>query len=238
MRKRTYWREDWAIRVSGGHRYGSENFLRKEAAEKLFHLGHGRRLLDFGCGSAELLVYYAKCFDSVIGADFSPRMLAAARERIALGGGGNVAFIEADDVSVWDAVTGDFDVITAGQVVQFLDREQFDHFVGHAAERLAANGTIVLFDIIHPILYRLFYLGIFGRHRTVVHALGAALLTIGKRTVRRLRGLPPDVMGNAFAPDHVRVVAAKYGFETEIVWSMYYEYRYHAILTRASDAQQ
>ena len=56
------WQAYWATRSDGGHRSQAEAFLRKEAAEKLFHLGRGEALLDLGCGSADLLVYYADAF--------------------------------------------------------------------------------------------------------------------------------------------------------------------------------
>ena len=54
---------------SGGHRYSTEEFLIKEAKEKLLHLNGGSSILDFGAG--ELLIYFVPNYEKVIGADFS-----------------------------------------------------------------------------------------------------------------------------------------------------------------------
>ena len=53
------WKEFLRIK-SIGHRCSSEGFLAMEAREKLYHLDGGSTLLDFGCGAAELLTYYAQ----------------------------------------------------------------------------------------------------------------------------------------------------------------------------------
>src|SRR5665647_3613459 len=87
---------------NGGHRYSTEEFLSKEAKEKLLHLDGGTSLLDFGCGAGELLIYYAPNYEMVVGADFSSSMLDEARKKIMAKNYENVCLIKADEKAVWN----------------------------------------------------------------------------------------------------------------------------------------
>lgn len=225
------WRQYWADRSDGGHRSQAEEFLRKEAREKLFHLGSGSSLLDFGCGAADLLVYYAEHFERVVGVDFSQTMLDAARERAERFGRTNIELVCADDAAVWDVVEGSFDRISAGQVIQYFDEAQIDGFLAGAKRALARGGEIILFDVIDPRIYVLHELGLFGGNRGVRLVRHAAQL-LASKTVRRLRRLPDSIIGYRHAPERIGAVAGRHGFAMELVWSMYYEYRYHALLRR------
>lgn len=69
----SYWSRYWADQTDGGHRTSAEDFLRLEADEKLFHLGEGDSLLDFGCGSADLLAYFAALGTSLISLAWTSR---------------------------------------------------------------------------------------------------------------------------------------------------------------------
>ncbi len=227
------WSDYWAERNHGGHRSQTEAFLRKEAAEKLFHLGSGEALLDFGCGSADLLVYYAERFARVVGVDFSASMLDAARVRIAQFGRTNIELVRADDRTVWDAVEGSFDRITAGQVIQYFDEEQIDRFLVQAERRLRSDGELLFFDVIDPRIHALHELGLFGPPQGLGLVRRAAEL-VATKAVRRLRRIPPSLLGRAHYPERIRALAARHGFAMELVWSMYYEYRYHAVLRRES----
>ncbi|MGD9776671.1 MAG: class I SAM-dependent methyltransferase, partial [Methanosarcina sp.] len=79
---RNVWEEFFANKKSGGHRSSAEEFISKEAREKLYHLDGGKTLLDFGCGAGELLVYYSLEYEKLVGADFSASMLEEAGKRI------------------------------------------------------------------------------------------------------------------------------------------------------------
>jgi cyclopropane-fatty-acyl-phospholipid synthase len=229
-RQRDYWRREWASRSSGGHRRADEDFLKMEADEKLFHAGRGGSLLDFGCGAAELTVHYATAFKKVIGADFSETMLAAARRRAA-DGGVHIEFALADDETVWSRVEGNFDVITSSQVVQFLSRQQLDAFIAVALTRLNDGGCVLLFDIIHPTAHLMARLGLLDSGQS---GRGISLNKIAievKRLLRLSVGRPGDITGYAQRPAELLALAKKHNATATIVWSMYYEYRYHAILT-------
>ncbi|MNY80193.1 hypothetical protein D3C86_2211310 [compost metagenome] len=47
-----------------------------------------------------------------------------------------------------------------------------------------------------------------------------------------MKGKPGDEIGYSFYPAALAQIAEACDLELEIAWSMYYEYRYHAILTR------
>jgi cyclopropane-fatty-acyl-phospholipid synthase len=218
------WQEYWATRSDGGHRSQAEEFLHREAAEKLFHLGSGKALLDLGCGSADLLVYYADAFTRTVGADFSSTMLQAARARI---GGRSIELVEADDVTVWTRVAGSFDRITAGQVVQYLTSAQLAAFLRAARQRLVAGGRVVLFDVIDPRIYALTELGLFERQSSI-----ARLRRLFDVALARLKSTRSEI-GYRYPSYELEAIARACGFHFEMAWSMYYEYRYHAILDPA-----
>lgn len=230
------WQRYWSARVSGGHRYQSEDFFQKEAREKLYHLDNGESLLDFGCGSADLLVYYAGIYRHIVGVDFSSSMLENARKRVEVFNcAGQITLVHADDASVWEEVPQSFDRITAGQVIQYFDRGKIDTFIGQASSRLNGNGRLIFFDVIDPRIHYLFELGLFGKEKvgTVKMAIRMLANFFSKR-LRRLKALPTAEIGYAYRPEEISEIARKHGLHSEVIWSMYYEYRYHLILTRDS----
>lgn len=224
------WKEYWANKENGLHRSQDEEFLNKEAQEKLFHLGGGSSLLDFGCGSADLLVYYANEHCKCVGVDISKSMLGKARERIDVFGKRDlVDLIEADHQNLWEKCSGRFDRITSAGVVQFMTADQLKNFVCQAKNHLQSRGRICLFDAIDPRLYPLFEAGLFYDRKKIVY--WAALLRNSIRGLidyKILNKVNPH-MGYAHHPNVFVKIAAECGMELEIVRSMYYEYRYHAI---------
>ncbi len=199
----------------------------------------GNSLLDFGCGSADLLAYYAPKYSIVIGVDFSNNMLNNARIRLNSFGYDNVQLVQADDINVWERVHESFDRITAGQVVQYFKLEQLDRFINGASKRLNPGGKIILFDIIDPRIYFLVKIGVLvSPKNTFITKTG--ITNIAKSTIRlailkflsMLKQTPADIIGNSHHPGDIYRIAKKSDFEMEYVCSMYYEYRYHLILTR------
>jgi cyclopropane-fatty-acyl-phospholipid synthase len=230
------WNDWYSDKTHGGHRQQTEDFLAKEAREKLYHLRGGESLLDFGCGSAELLVYYTKKYSNIVGADFSKSLLENAKKRIdAFNCADKIILVEADDTNIWQKMPQNFDEITSCGVIQHFNYEQIDRFIEMASQRLNANGRIVLFDIMESRIFYLVELGLFSKakiskmkilKRMVVHFLS--------KKYRMLKGLPSSIQGDAYQFEEIERIAGKYGLSVEIVWSMYYEYRYHAILSRRS----
>lgn len=239
--KKNFWLEYWSDKTSGMHRSSSEDFLQKEAREKLFHLAGGKSLLDFGCGSADLLVYYALEYEVCVGADSSQAMIDKAKERLRLHQlEDRVSLSRNDDVHIWDylekAASGNcrFERISAGQVIQYLDKKQVEHFISNALEHLTEEGKICLFDVVNERLYPLWHAGLFNYSDSVVSVVFRLLkqrLSVFKNHLLR-RPVYDD--GYLYTPVFFIELAKKYKLDVEFANSMYYEYRYHVFFTRST----
>lgn len=122
-KQKDFWADFFANMRDCGHISSAEEFIFKEAKEKLFHLDRGKTLLDFGCGAGKLLVHYAPGYDRMIEVDFSASMLDEASKRIGERKCGNISLIQTDDKAVWDKLDSFFDRITAAGVIQYLTLE-------------------------------------------------------------------------------------------------------------------
>lgn len=94
-------REFWDSRARLGNTAGTQDHIAKELAmrELQRYLGHKKTILDIGCGNgqtAEYLIGWEPTI-SYLGLDFSPAMIAAARERC--------RSFKAADFSVWDLLS-------------------------------------------------------------------------------------------------------------------------------------
>ncbi len=228
--KKDFWIEFFAGRRDGGHRSSAEEFLSMEAKEKLFHLDGGKTLLDFGCGAGELLVYYAPKYERMVGVDFSASMLDEASKKVRERKCENISLIQADDKTVWDKLECSFDRITAAGVIQYLTLQEIDSFIFNASSYLNKGGKIVLFDILDPRLYPLWKIGLFSHDADLWKILRKIGFEFKVLLSASLNNRPRDIVGFAHDPNKIRKIADKYGFETAFVQSMYYEYKYHAIM--------
>lgn len=227
------WKDFFKDKKHGGHRYSSEEFLSMEAREKLFHLDGGKRLLDFGCGAAELLTYYAPEYEQLVGVDFSESMLEEASKRIKKKKCQNIDLILADHETLWEKLNSSFDRITAAGVIQYLTFQEIDKFISDASKCLNEDGKIVLFDILDSRLYPLWKIGLFSQDANGFKILCKTGFEFRTAISSSLRNRPKDILGFAHNPYTVEKIASKHGFRMICVRSMYYEYKYHAIMFRA-----
>ncbi|MHC1755906.1 MAG: class I SAM-dependent methyltransferase [Methanosarcina sp.] len=233
LKPKNVWEEFFADKRKGGHRSSAEEFLAMEAREKLFHLDGGRTLLDFGCGAGELLVYYAPEYEKTIGVDFSPSMLEEASKRIRERNCENTTLILADNKTVWDKLDSSFDRITAAGVFQYLTYQEIEDFISNASNYLNKGGKIVLFDMLDPRLYPLWKIGLFSQDKSVRKFLYKAVYGVRNTISTSLKKRPKDILGYSHNPNKIKKIANKNGFEIICVQSMYYEYKYHAIIFRS-----
>ena len=226
----------YADNTNGSHRYNTEEFFKLEAKEKLFHMGSGTSLFDFGCGTGDLLVYYSTAFQCMSGVDISANMVQRARRRLDEFGLESVTVAQADETDVW-SVVGDsrFEVITSAGVMQYLSVSQIEEFLRSARMRLLPGGRIAMFDFVDPRLYWLFKYGWFNERPLEFKLVLQSLIQTGRVLVRKLlrslAGRPEDHIGYSHHPVVVQRAAERNGFQCRIVCSMYYECRYHALLT-------
>lgn len=233
LKPKNVWEEFFADKRRGGHRSSAEEFLAMEAREKLFHLDGGKTLLDFGCGAGELLVYYAQEYEKTIGVDFSPSMLEEASKRIRERNCENTTLILADDKTVWDKLDSSFDRITAAGVFQYLTYQEIDDFIFNASKYLNEGGKIVLFDMLDPRLYPLWKIGLFSQDKSCRKILSKAVCGVKNSISASVKKRPRDILGYSHYPNKIKKIANKNGFEMICVQSMYYEYKYHAIIFRS-----
>jgi cyclopropane fatty-acyl-phospholipid synthase-like methyltransferase len=144
----------------------------------------------------------------------------------------NISLIQADDKTVWDKLEYSFDRITAAGVIQYLTLQEIESFIFNASSYLNKDGKIIFFDILDPRLYPLWKIGLFSQDanfKKIFRKVGFELRTMISAT---LNNRPNNILGFSYNPDAIRRIADKHGFETTFVQSMYYEYKYHAIMSR------
>ncbi|HIH75016.1 MAG TPA: class I SAM-dependent methyltransferase [Methanosarcina sp.] len=231
-REKDFWVEFFADRRNGGHRSSAEEFISSEAKEKLFHLDGGKTLLDFGCGAGELLVYYSPEYEKMVGVDFSASMLEEASKRIMERKCGNISLIQADDKTVWEKLDSSFDRITAAGVIQYLTYQEIDNFILNSSNYLNKDGKIVLFDILDPRLYPLWKIGLFSQDTGFLNILRKAGFEFKNMISARAKNRPVNILGYSHSPDKLKKIVNKHDFEMTCVQSMYYEYKFHAIISR------
>ena len=228
------WEKYWSEQSEDRRADPTPDGIAKEGREKLLHLGSGDRLLDVGCGTGKLTSHYIANFRECIGVERSPTMLAEARTNLR---DTDIALLQGSAENVWEIVDGDFDAITMGGVAQYLAFHEIAAFVMQASKRLKPSGRIAIFDIIHSRKAVLRMMGL-GRHKDVpsgfqivmrsgvVFARWAAWPLIAKG-----RTFHPD--GHMYAPELFAGIAKENGMKIDVPMSMYYDYRFHAVMKRA-----
>jgi cyclopropane-fatty-acyl-phospholipid synthase len=228
----------WSDKKNSGARYQSEEFYYRYAQEELFHLDGGKSLLNFGCGAGEILTYLAEKYNDIIAVDFSESMLEAARKRSdEKACKDKIRFIQASDKTIWEKVTNNIDRLLASGVTQYLTIEQIDNFLDNAKDIITKEGKIILFDIIDPRIHYLVSLGLFKNKKINNIKIIQKMMKLKINGLyRKFKKLPPLSlgMGYAYLPNEIEKIAFKYNLKFEYCWSMYYEYRFHVILTKES----
>lgn len=225
------WEKFWSDKSDDRRADPTPEGLAKEGREKLFHLGSGDRLLDVGCGTGKLTYHYATGFRECIGVERSPTMLTEARKNLR---DKNIALLQGSAENVWELVDGDFDAITLVGVAQYLASNEIAAFVTGARKRLKPGGRIAIFDIIHSRKAVLRMMGL-GRHKQVPSGI-ATVARCGAVFARwavwpliaKGRTFHPD--GQTYAPEFFAAIAQENGMKIDMPMSMYYDYRFHAIM--------
>ncbi|MCC6162620.1 MAG: class I SAM-dependent methyltransferase [Acidobacteria bacterium] len=154
----TFGRQDpfWAILTDParrGNRWSPEEFFetgRVEIAELLDRapqLGvpcEWRRAMDFGCGAGRLTQALADRFDTVLGVDLAPAMIALARTHNRHGDRCTYEVNDEPNLSRWSDDT--FDLIQTSRTLQHIDPRYSTEYVREFV-RLLAPGGYLSFDL-------------------------------------------------------------------------------------------
>jgi SAM-dependent methyltransferase len=228
------WEKFWSDKSDDRRADPTPEGIANEGHEKVFHIGSGDRLLDVGCGTGKVTSYYTTGFRECIGVERSPTMLAQARMNLR---DTNIALLQGSAENVWEIVDGDFDAITMSGVAQYLASHEIAAFVIRASKRLKPGGRIAIFDIIHSRKAVLRMMGL-GRHKQVPSDL--QILMRGGVVFARWATWPLIAKGRTFYPDgHMytpeffAAIAEENGMKINLPMSMYYDYRFHAIMKSA-----
>ncbi len=132
---------------------------RQTASDILFsghrkHLPRQGRMLDIGCGTGQAICRFASAparFDQITAVDHSTGMLASARRNVSNAGVTGIDFIQAD-VLEWLANSDSepCHLITAIGFLHHLDDEQIRTVIAQLAERLHADGRLLIADPLDP----------------------------------------------------------------------------------------
>lgn len=126
-----------AVVYDGFQRLVGADSLRETIATDYLLVGPHRRILDIGCGTAEILRFLPDDVEYV-GFDASPKYIESARSRF-----GDRGIFFAKLVTDADlGALGDFDLVMAMSVLHHLSDAEADHVFGLGARALADGGRM------------------------------------------------------------------------------------------------
>jgi len=235
----SYWERYWEGKTDGEHRYRTEDWFEKYARELLFHITSRREkqgrqgvLIDIGCGAAELTVYYEPFFDKIYGVDFSSSMLQAAQGRVDEFGSRSIQLVHGDAIDFAGKIST-ADVIISTEVAQYLSEEQICRHLNESLKILNPKGLIIISGIIDPKKYSLWKIGYFREPKTPLLKLVSRLL-FSQLTITRRKMLqrPTSNMGYSHQQETITAICESKHLEVEFVNTLYFEYRYNALISR------
>lgn len=228
--------EYWNQQSDGRHRQADEAHFEKYANELLFVFPKRGVLLDVGCGSADLLAYMAPHFHHCFGIEPSDSMRDAAQQRIERFGLKNVTLLRGS-ATEFPAEVKSADLVMSNGVIQYLTHGEIEHFLRLAKRVLTPQGMVGIGSVPWSNLKHLYRT---GGLRGEPSAPWRTLLRYARywtspARLKQLRegNILHDGIGHWFSYDEMKELAGREGFNCEILNCLYYEYRFHAVLTPA-----
>jgi ubiquinone/menaquinone biosynthesis methyltransferase len=111
------------------------------------YVASSTRALDLACGTGDLAFALAAMGAQVTGIDASPRMIAAAQQRVSGGAPGAPTFV-VGDMTQLDAPDGSIDVVTAGYALRNVP--DFRRALREIARVLKPGGRLLTLDFYKP----------------------------------------------------------------------------------------
>ena len=236
-------KEFWKLQTNSLHRSSSTDIYKKKAKEHISIISSIDRKLpaiDLGCGAGELLELLIQKLNIEEGIDYSQSMLSMAKDRL-----GNLINLKLIDKNIFKFL-GDSNKkiwLTTGALNQYFKHEEIERLIS----TFVSNNNVLtfyLFDCVDPLRYSLMGLGInyskeYSNHNKIVNLsislksfIKFILLYFSTISNKGNVYLGKSSMGYGYLPRYWIELANKYGLSINIVSSMYYEYRYHVILTK------
>lgn len=105
----------------------------------------GCRILDIGCGPAEILACLPQSIGAYVGFDMNPDYVAAAQQRWGGRGRFHCAKVEATSVESRDT----YDIVLANGIIHHLDDKEAQHLFQIGHQVLRPGGWLVTYDNVH-----------------------------------------------------------------------------------------
>lgn len=118
--------------------------LEAEVLRNTFLNPHYGNILELGCGTGKNTGWLSEKADFVTALDFSPKMIAKAKEKVKAK---NVTFAEADLTEEWPVKPGWANLITCSLVLEHI--EDLDFIFSEAGRALKRNGKFYICEL-HP----------------------------------------------------------------------------------------
>jgi len=228
----------WKGKVDAQHRHSDDVWFKRYAHEIVELVPQGGHLIDVGCGSCQVTAFLADSFETICAFDSSESMVEAARGRLAGRGVSNVT-VETGRATNFPPSSPRADVILAYGVIQYLDN---DALWAHLAEcsRFLLPGGVILWGLVpNANLQWLWYIGALTNPRPTYWQMLRRGLSMVRRFLRTsgMNGLHRDGIGRWFTQADIGSICGRAGFDVEFRNCWHYEYRFHACLTRRSEAE-
>lgn len=220
------WKDFWQDKSAPFHAEDTDEFYDAYSAEvKAILRGSWRKTLEIGCGTGSLYPHLSGIFGEYTGVDFSERMLDGFRRKHP-----GLRLFCADGSAYLDDAT--YDLIFCNGVVQNFSPTMMKRFIQNTARMIGSGGTVFIGMIPDK---RLKYEYLSGYLRKDLRARPAWTTFL---RYWRDRILGRDGLGQWFdAVEFVRM-AHEAGFDCRITGSLFYRYRFHAVLTRPGGREE
>jgi len=135
---RDFWEKNSDIIAYNKIKWGKKSF-----ADTLIPLLDGKKVLDIGCGTGTLTLYLASHCESIVGIDFSEKLIEQAKENISLNSSDNVEFIFGNILDENLNLGVKFDLICGTAIIHEFPAKDYNAIINFIKNHLAEKGFCV-----------------------------------------------------------------------------------------------
>lgn len=101
-------------------------------------------MLDLGCGTGQMLLRYARRFESAVGVDHSAEMLDVAKGRLGFAGIYNARLLQGDVIQFLESEQNQFDLISCVGCLHHLTNPDLERFFNLSSDKLKSGGALLI----------------------------------------------------------------------------------------------